>query len=893
MPEFRYEVHGVLAGAKTCCFLVDVWSVRDQSRLSRTFTFEDGVFVAVLPQGLAPGTAVRVRATDSKGLALAARTLKLPSDREILKTRLRVDGSALRKAEPLAGSVQRLGGRMVDPIVFKVLERAVQKIARSEREAEVFAHAVKAIVPPLARDEHLLEDAWSLLDGLAESPRHFETRLRSAAKGAPPLQGVEPGQEWSKIVMERLAAHGPKVSAEITLYPDERYLPVAAAALLIARDTEHAHELVRLLEEGLRGSGVLEAVYRSGLDFVRGTDPGSFRDALSKIAEHLNFPGDPFWPGPGRVPSIPGFPDIDSGFLGRYECVLHDLETAIRSRGGYYIDSITEGCPGAQIVIDGRGFGLFPGEVVFPASDGELAVRPALRDWTSDRILVAVPAGAVSGVVRLRVRTQPLWFCNRTSVALFRYGQGRYWAGGNPVVRSFSIDIDDPACVAPESNVLLAWEAAQAPVSLRVTDQFDGGVLLDRNDLPATGTVEVAMPAVTEDHSLLIVASVQNACGLARVERQVVISVKPILCIEGIEVTQGIQTFDFDPSAANTVPTVAHKDTIVRVYVSSDRGGFNNDETEVTGSLEIDGHVLAPINGLSPVTLVGTPFIIARRRDLIDRSQTDHTLNFRIPAALAEGAKDLAIVVEAPTEAGSPSTGRTSSWEWSDHGTLRIRYVRVRTTDTDVPGGSLEPTDAEARFTIERAVDLLPTPVTDIAPARVPIHETTLDYRSENRTPPGQRVDVRDDLSDLHDCRLTEWLDTVDEPCPAEDRAIWVGIVRNSIGGVARSSLATALSSWYRVTDLQACGRRILTAHEIGHALGLGHTDTGAGSPSRPDPHPNGGFLSDVPFDPFWNTTVAAPVADFMSYDAPRWVSAHNWNRLLPEVLRRSDATNA
>ena len=66
----------------------------------------------------------------------------------------------------------------------------------------------------------------------------------------------------------------------------------------------------------------------------------------------------------------------------------------------------------------------------------------------------------------------------------------------------------------------------------------------------------------------------------------------PKLNWDGIEITQGIQIFgrsDVDKSERNTVPTIADKDTVVRVYLSSDRSGFDNDRMhDITGILEVE-----------------------------------------------------------------------------------------------------------------------------------------------------------------------------------------------------------------------------------------------------------------------------------------------------------------
>ena len=83
----------------------------------------------------------------------------------------------------------------------------------------------------------------------------------------------------------------------------------------------------------------------------------------------------------------------------------------------------------------------------------------------------------------------------------------------------------------------------------------------------------------------------------------------PKLNITGIEVTQAIQSFG-DPNAPdNSMPLVAHKNTIVRVYVKVENlGGFalrnGPDEVSVSGELIINGSLptLPPLNLDNPIS---------------------------------------------------------------------------------------------------------------------------------------------------------------------------------------------------------------------------------------------------------------------------------------------------
>ena len=71
----------------------------------------------------------------------------------------------------------------------------------------------------------------------------------------------------------------------------------------------------------------------------------------------------------------------------------------------------------------------------------------------------------------------------------------------------------------------------------------------------------------------------------------------PKLTIQYVEVTQGVQEDLGAVLAGRGMPTVANKDTAVRVHMNCDRGGwFSNKLDKITGSLLVDGRRLRPTN---------------------------------------------------------------------------------------------------------------------------------------------------------------------------------------------------------------------------------------------------------------------------------------------------------
>jgi len=105
------------------------------------------------------------------------------------------------------------------------------------------------------------------------------------------------------------------------------------------------------------------------------------------------------------------------------------------------------------------------------------------------------------------------------------------------------------------------------------------------------------------------------------------------LSIAGVEATQAIQFFNFNGQASgvsgdnNTVPMVAGKDTILRVYVETTASPGFPTPTSVSGKV----YQISPLPALTPIN---GP-IPAVPSTSIDRGNANHTLNFRIPAQSA------------------------------------------------------------------------------------------------------------------------------------------------------------------------------------------------------------------------------------------------------------------
>src|SRR5262249_36344296 len=166
------------------------------------------------------------------------------------------------------------------------------------------------------------------------------------------------------------------------------------------------------------------------------------------------------------------------------------------------------------------------------------------------------------------------------------------------------------------------------------------------------------------------------------IEAQKIITFPPILFavpITGIERTQATQYLKINGkgsgyAADNTVPLVASKELILRVYVRSDSIWWPHTPTTLTGKVSYAGHPdLAPVNGP----------IAAMPRSAIDRNNANHSLNFRVPAAHCTGTVTFAVNIwdpAFPADASSAFLSRSLSLSFDPVPRVRIHGVLIHYT---------------------------------------------------------------------------------------------------------------------------------------------------------------------------------------------------------------------
>jgi hypothetical protein len=331
------------------------------------------------------------------------------------------------------------------------------------------------------------------------------------------------------------------------------------------------------------------------------------------------------------------------------------------------------------------------------------------------------------------------------------------------------------------------------------------------------------------------------------------------LVLNQVEVTQSVQ------NSSNTVPMVAGRPTVARVYVT------------VSGVTEASNVIVEASATRNGVPLPGSP----RRSDprtvttSVSRGNYASSFNLALPAEWLSGNVRLSIVVDPDnriTEVNETNNSLTQTLEFLAVPRLDLTIVPVQYTHT--PNGRTYP--APTRDTVsDWVMRAYPIPGINVR-LRAPISFTG-DLRSGNEWE--RLLDLITDVK-LSDGAPSSWVYYGLIPIAnGSDRWFSSGIA--GIGWIGlRASAGLDLTG-----STDAAGR--LAAHEIGHNLGRFHAPCGvSGDPRQPFPYSNASIGPDVYGLDISRARVWSPVApdttkDLMSYCQPQWVSDFTYQGLL------------
>ncbi|HBY99464.1 MAG TPA: hypothetical protein DEP84_36925, partial [Chloroflexi bacterium] len=352
------------------------------------------------------------------------------------------------------------------------------------------------------------------------------------------------------------------------------------------------------------------------------------------------------------------------------------------------------------------------------------------------------------------------------------------------------------------------------------------------------------------------------------------------VAIAGVEQTQAIQFFRPGLSPCldrpgtsgrcpdNDIALVAGKATVLRVYPDTCQG-TEGTVNRVSGLLEIRPagtaawESLTPING--PIT--------ARRSAAIDRGQTDHTLNFRIPANRCRG--ELAIRV-TPFDADHPGDVRSvpllRTLRFGLVPRLQIRLIRIRYQNAARNMNVPAPTMADFMNTVQFLLRTYPIPDVQVVGDSEELYDGDFTNLFDDMNPLGARGTTGPIFSIIDRIKMAEMASlgsrvkyfALYPGAPANQTALGWGIWPDRAAGEVNQG-------W-------------VMAQEIGHTCGRGHAPC-----SVPDPDPNypnydmstPASIGEYGFD-IVTSDVKDPATyrDFMSYCTPSWVSPYTYEAL-------------
>jgi len=350
------------------------------------------------------------------------------------------------------------------------------------------------------------------------------------------------------------------------------------------------------------------------------------------------------------------------------------------------------------------------------------------------------------------------------------------------------------------------------------------------------------------------------------------------LSITGIEFNQATQFFrsqlHLDPANIrpdNSIPMIARKNTLVRVYVDTQNDPTRPTIANVSGSLEIRPAGSASWTSLNPLNAPIPPI----QDGAIRRVNANHTLNFSIPGPFSSGRLDYRMRAFDASHPGQPgfTSGRTQgSLQFANVSPLRIRGVGVHYTGKDSIGNPTDipaPSIVDLRNTLSFTAKTYPVGQVFISGFDTITYDGDFTDKSGDGCGSGW-----DGLLD----RLRDMQGDSDD--------VYFGIIADSVprgwggcgGGDGRVAAAPV-------------GRTRTTAQEVAHAFDRDHAP--CPPPGQPDAPDN--IDGDYPvYDAFMSGSIGeygiddsgavqdpATTGDFMSYCSPKWVSPYTYLGLL------------
>ncbi len=336
----------------------------------------------------------------------------------------------------------------------------------------------------------------------------------------------------------------------------------------------------------------------------------------------------------------------------------------------------------------------------------------------------------------------------------------------------------------------------------------------------------------------------------------------PNLAVPLIETVQSIQSWN------NSVPLIAGKRTVVRVYVDSGirnghDAGWGPNAWLVTGSLELvdatDGSAVAT----RPQPTLGSVTVLARPAADIDRERLDHSLNFELPPeAIHRPSLRIQTTITDPVAPWHATQNSTVQFVPRAQQPVLPILINLETNAVGPP--------TMAEFTaalIDRALPRYP-----VAEDGFLIH-------------PQFNWTTRNDLSDKGAWGgLLSQIQTIKLLSSTPVDGIRCGVVSDTPGGWGYNGLAHPRIWGSRVPGFIANVARPTTfAHEMAHTFGVWHSNC-KGTEELLDSRKIPGRTDEIGFQTNSGTIVGRGRPELMGYcDGDRWPAVKTYEILAGE----------
>jgi hypothetical protein len=344
------------------------------------------------------------------------------------------------------------------------------------------------------------------------------------------------------------------------------------------------------------------------------------------------------------------------------------------------------------------------------------------------------------------------------------------------------------------------------------------------------------------------------------------IVMKPLnqdLAVTAVEVNQAIQR------ANNTVPLVANRDTLVRVYAEALTGG------PVSNVLVR----LSATRGGTPIGQIDAPATIPVNAT---RDNEDSTVNFQLPPGWLSGNVNLTATVDPNNAIAEPNEGNNTvvtAVTFNNVPDLQLVIVPINYTHTGSNDPGYYPAQSEDY-------------ISDWLLSAYPVDEVDVTMR----TPYNFTGNLQDSFY-WHNSIGTGLLNRMSQlkladGYPEDTPVVYYAFVPTRNGSNQWFYAGIAGIGWIGKRESVGLNlgdtnqTRTLAGHEIGHNMGRWHAP--CGNPSDVDPlYPYGGasigeYGVDIPEGVFWTPATAV---DVMSYCSPEWVSDYTYIGLYNDQL--------